>query len=338
MFYIRVDANEIIATGHVMRCLAIADAMQAQKEKVIFITADEKGEELITKRGYEVLCLHSKWDALEEELDVLIETIKKHSISRLLIDSYQVTHKYLETLEAHTQVIYLDDLDAFAYPCSRVINYAVYAKECSYGKSASGKHLLGCSYMPLRPAFCGLPEKTITKTAKHLLLLSGGADRFHFTKRFLEAFLAWEMSECFVLTIICGAFHEDYELLGEMAAKKEHILLKSNVSNIEYYMQQADVAVSAGGTTLYELCACGTPAISYLLADNQQKNVESFAELGLIPYCGDVRKDEVAENVLRQILLWAENESEREKVSKEMQRLVDGKGAARLAETILSTE
>lgn len=335
MFYIRVDANEIIATGHVMRCLAIADAMRKLGETVIFLTADEKGEELINSRGYEVICLHSRWDALEEELDVLIKTIKTHSISKLLIDSYQVTYKYLEVLEAHTQVIYLDDLDAFPYPCSRIINYAVYAEECSYGKHEQKQHLLGCSYMPLREAFRGLPEKKNSHKISHLLLLSGGADRFHFTKKFLEKYTEWEYAKDYILTVICGRFHEDYEELCQMAEEKENVIIKSNVTDIERYMQQADVAISAGGTTLYELCACGTPTISYLLADNQRKNVESFAWRGLIPYCGDVRTEAVSENILRQIALWAEKPDERAEISGKMQKLVDGKGAERLAKELL---
>lgn len=333
MLYIRTDANEIIATGHVMRCLAIADALKKLGEKVIFLMADDKGRELVEARGYEVNCLGSRWDALEEELDVLIHMIEEHSISKLLIDSYQVTPQYMESLSKYTEVIYLDDLDVFPYPCSRIINYAVYAEECSYGEQTQKSHLLGCAYMPLREVFGTMPKKNISTEIKYLLFLSGGADHFHFTKKFLEKYKEWEDSKKYVLTVICGRFQEDYKELCRMADK--NIIIKSNVTDIERDMQQADVAVSAGGTTLYELCACGTPTISYVLADNQKKNTECFARKGLIPYCGDVRTEAVSENILRQIEQWAKNPAERAENSEKMQKLVDGKGAERLAKALL---
>lgn len=336
MLYIRVDANEIIATGHVMRCLAIADAVKEIGGEVTFLTADETGSRLIEERGYEVICLHSKWNALEEELPYLLGIIEKEGVAKLLIDSYQVTPKYLETLNSHTQVLYLDDLDAFAYPCSRIINYSAYAKNCSYGTNAMGIHILGCAYMPLRKAFQELPPKEIANRIEHILVLTGGSDVYHFGKQFLSMFLKGSWLANTSLTIICGAFHEDYEELCEMARDKEKIYIKRNVSDIEYDMQEADVAISAGGTTLYELCACGTPTISYLLADNQRSNVEVFQDMGLIPYCGDIRTDKVLEKIFEQLQQWKHSRVERTEISANMQKLVDGKGARRLAEKILS--
>ena len=58
MFYIRTDINEIIATGHVMRCLSIADAAKRQGEDVIFILSDENGKKYIEDRGYKIVVLN----------------------------------------------------------------------------------------------------------------------------------------------------------------------------------------------------------------------------------------------------------------------------------------
>ena len=340
MLYIRVDANEIIATGHVMRCLAIADAVSEIGGEVTFVTADEKGSTLIMNRGYEAICLNSRWNALEEEIPQLIALIEEKNIAKLLIDTYQVTACYLQTLNEYTNVIYLDDLDAFEYPCS-IINYAVYAKECSYGANTEGRHLLGCSYMPLRKMFEDLPVKIVADKIEHILVLTGGTDAYHFGKRFLMEFLDRVSNEKIrnkKLTIICGSFHEDYEELCEIAADYENIFIKKNVSDIQRDMQIADVAISAGGTTLYELCACGTPTISYLLADNQKKNVECFAKMGLIPYCGDIRTENVISRIFEQVQQWDDAKEERTRISKKLQRLVDGKGAKRLAEQLAKCE
>ena len=95
-------------------------------------------------------------------------------------------------------------------------------------------------------------------------------------------------------------------------------------------MEKADLAISAGGTTLYELSAKGTPAISYSFADNQLKNVHQFEQDGLIPYAGDVRYDDVYDNIYR---LYQEYDALnlRKACSERMQKVIDGQGAARIA-------
>lgn len=338
MFYIRVDVNETIATGHVMRCLAIADAMRALGEETTFLVADETGAAFVTDKGYPVHCLHSKWDVLEEEVDALIALIQKYGIRQMLLDSYQVTPRYMERLQEHTRLIYLDDLDAFLYSCDQIINYAVYALDSSYAtKDGQSRHLLGACYMPLRHAFQGLPSKEIHKHMTNILVLTGGADRYHFARKFMEAYLEWNESEQICVTIICGRYNEDYGMLKMLAAKNAGITVKQSVSDIENYMREADVAVSAGGTTLYELCACGTPTISYLLADNQRKNVEKFAELKLIPYSGEAQSVQCIPKILRQIKLWQEDARERQNISERMQNMVDGNGAMRIAQKLLGS-
>ena len=130
--YIRADMNEVIATGHVMRCLSIADAAKEQGKEAVFIVADEKPIEILKKRGYEAIVLHTLWNNMDKELEVLLPLIKEKNIKKLLVDSYQVTKNYLQSLEEVTEVFYLDDLDAFEYPVSNVICYANYYSKLSY--------------------------------------------------------------------------------------------------------------------------------------------------------------------------------------------------------------
>ena len=95
MLYIRVDMNDRIATGHMMRCLAIADAAAAQGENTTFILADDQAVELIKQRGHSSVVLDSQWDNMVGELPALHKVIEEYSIKRLLIDSYQITEEYL---------------------------------------------------------------------------------------------------------------------------------------------------------------------------------------------------------------------------------------------------
>lgn len=326
--YIRADMNEIIATGHVMRCLSIADAVRDQGKETIFITADEKPLEVLQNRGYDPIVLHTDWNNMEEELEVLIPLIKSNGISKLLVDSYQVTEKYLRTLEEYTEVFYLDDLDAFEYPVSNVICYANYYSQLSYGNyEVNTKFYLGTAYMPIRKVFQNCKPKLIKENIENIMILSGGSDNYHMIENIADLFKG---SNTVRADIICGAFYPDFKGLEEKFSDYTNLHFYQNVSNLEEFMENADLAISAGGTTLYELSAKGTPTISYSFADNQLKNVRQFDADGLICYAGDVRQDDVYGNIYR---LYEEYEDSnlRKERSEKMQKVMDGKGATRIA-------
>lgn len=330
---IRVDMNPVIATGHVMRCLSIADAIRKLGGDVLFATADEYPVEVLRARGYDVHVFHTDWNCMEEELPQLQVLIKEHSIKKLLIDSYQVSAEYLKKLKESVQVIYLDDVDAFFYPVHGLICYANYYNTFSYG-SQKGKegYYLGMDYVPLRKEFQGCPPKMIRDRIEKILLLSGGTDLHHIMDRMVEKFK--DRTEV-TLIVVCGRYYKDFETLKETYKEYTNLHFYQNISNIEEYMSDVDLAISAGGTTLYELCAVGTPVISYSFADNQLYNVRQFAEDELIDYAGDVRTDDIFANVVNLYEKYNKDKALREKRSRRMQQMVDGKGAERIAQALL---
>lgn len=126
--YIRTDMNNQIATGHMMRCLAIADALQKNRIKVNFIVADESALELLKKYGYKAIILYTKWNNKEAELPVLKKYIQKLNIKKMLIDSYEVTEKYLREVHNLVRVMYIDDLNINPYEVDALVCYANYWK------------------------------------------------------------------------------------------------------------------------------------------------------------------------------------------------------------------
>ena len=110
MLYIRVDMNNVIATGHMMRCLSVADAARDMGLETTFIVADEQALPLLEKRGYPSVVLNTKWDDMDSELPVLKKIIEENHIVYLLIDSYKVTQNYLKELTAIVKTLYIDDL------------------------------------------------------------------------------------------------------------------------------------------------------------------------------------------------------------------------------------
>ncbi len=309
--------NSLVSMGHVMRCLSVADAAAGLGAGCIFITADDQPLSLIRERGYECIVLGTKWDDMDGEVGELEKVIRDKGIGRLLIDSYQVTESYLRRVNSLTDVFYLDDLNSFAYPVHAVIDYAVYADDEYYPDRFPGtRYYLGCGYAPLRKAFTDPHPKKIKQKADNILIMSGGSDPFGIIGKILETIPLDEYSDMY----------------------KDHsgIHIFPHVADIWDLYEQADIAVSAGGSTLYELSSMGVPTITYSLADNQIPNVTYFDKYGLMPCAGDVREGNVPKSVSR-LLKEMDSPERRADISVRLQRLVDGKGAERLAFLILKS-
>ena len=135
---------------------------------------------------------------------------------------------------------------------------------------------------------------------------------------------------------ICGRYYEGFTELKEKYHAYSNLHFYKDINNLEEYMKSADLAISAGGTTLYELCAVGTPTISYSFADNQLYNVEQFAADGLIDYAGDVRKEDIFKKAKEIYYRYDADVAMRKERSINMHKAVDGKGAKRIAEAVLT--
>lgn len=334
MIYIRADMNEQIATGHIMRCLSIADALRGLGEPVRFILADEQAVSLLKQRGYDAIVLHTQWNCMEEELSVLSQVIRNEHIHKLLIDSYQVTQRYLAELSKLVTTFYIDDLNLFEYPVDAVICYANYWKKFQYKiNDKRATYLLGMKYVPLKQAFWNCEAKIISEKADNLLILTGGSDPFNVTEQILDSIDTYQFQ---TIDVICGIYNTNYNKFVKKYENNKNIKFHQAVNNIEQYMKNADIAISAGGTTLYELCAIGTPAISFSFADNQLDNVRQFQEDGLIDYAGDARMDDIAGTINQYLTRYRNDFELRKEKSEKMQKMVDGKGAERIARAIVT--
>ena len=334
---IRVDANEIIATGHVMRCLAVAEELKKLGVPPVFISADTFPEFLIRKKGYDFISLQSDWSCLEAELEKLKDVFAQQEVGMLFVDSYYVTKLYFEKLHAWTKVVYIDDLNKDIYDVEAVVCYANYHKKMLFkeGYSAKVRLLLGTDYTPLRTVFSGIPPKRIRAEIRNLIVLSGGTDPYDFLWNFSERVSESNLFETLeTINVICGRYYSKYRELKDRFAGNSKIHFYQAVEDIEKYMFSADVAITAAGVTSYELCAAGVPSIVYIVADNQKKNAESFQEDGLMECAGDLRFDPVLDHLLELLNNKFQDWEYRKKMSRMMQSKVDGKGAARIAKEL----
>lgn len=330
----------------------------------------------LLKDEFQILRLKTaSYDNPERELQEIISLFSDMCITKrniiYFIDSYFVTEKYLTSLRPLVKVAYLDDLRLFDYPSDLLINYdvipdsAVASYKAAYQNS--GRLLLGAAYTPLRSQFQNR-KIIVKKQVSDILVTTGGSDPYHFCLKLIHSLcdsvsengyadynmaknqnaaaesLKNPMFSGTNLHIVIGKLSADRDDLYRLAEKYPFLQLHENVSDMASLMEHCDLAVSASGTTLYELCALGIPAISFTMADNQLTAAKAFADAGAIPCAGDIRLEE--EKVLQTITNFMTHMSQsgaghevsyriRKSAHKAMRRLVDGNGAMRIADALM---
>lgn len=342
MFYIRTDANETIALGHLMRCLAIADAVKSLGEAVTFIKADHYENTRIEEAGHSVICLNSDWRDMDSELPALKAYIADCKMTSIFIDSYQVTTKYLEELHQLVKVFYFDDLADIAYPVDAVINYAFADQSQIYRKLYPDNRticLLGSRYAPLRKEFQHLKARITKDKISDILVTTGGSDPFHILHLVAERLASNAKYQDICFHLVLGACVEDSEAehIKKEAALRGNVRCYRNIRNIEELMQQCDLAISAAGSTLYELCACQTPTICFAFADNQLPGIAAMKQADIMLTIGDIRNrgtDYIEAELIKRI-----DELHpfhiRESYAVRMHSVTDGQGANRIARKLM---
>ena len=334
MILIRTDANEYIGLGHLMRCMSVATALRTRKKQVIFATSDNSGTELIRQNGFESVCLNIRWDKLEGELPLLLDIINRYSIKLVLIDSYYVTDEYFKILSSHVELAYFDDMNKSVWMVDCLINYNIFAASYDYSdyQKAGIKLFLGPRFAPLRDEFRHLCMHECKSQVTDVFISAGGSDPAGITETLIKTIC--KKRKEIIFHVIIGSLNSKIEMIK--ALPYENIVLHIDEKKISEIMTKCDIAISAAGTTLYELCSCGVPTITYSIADNQIIAAEQFDKLGIMMNAGDCRNEENFLNKLEtefdKLLCY---EDLRRKYSDSMQNLVDGNGADRIAEELI---
>ena len=370
---IRADANETIATGHVMRCITIAKKLISAECRVVFYTADEYAAVMLEQAGMEYVCLHTSWNDMEQEIPVLREKLIQAGCSKLLVDSYQVTERYFEELHDICKLIYIDDCFDAIYPVDMIINYNAYHVRFPYEDAYAGKAklLLGTSYVPLREEFgndgtnasntiingitrdddigkgttgSNTNENSTSENDvngnwenAHVLLSSGGGDQYNAMAGILRAAVQDETLQHVIFHTVVGGFNRNEKELRCLAAEHPNIRLHERVGNMAQLMGECTAAISAAGTMLFELSAMQTPTVFFVSADNQQYDHEFFAQEERMLYGGDIRedRDECVKEICRQLRLLLEDSDMRTRMKKRLYEVTDGNGAQRIAAGLL---
>lgn len=340
---IRADGNKEIAMGHIMRCLSIADALQKEGAEVIFVTAGEETKQLIADRGFENHVLGTCFREMEEELPVFREFFQKNPARWILVDSYFVTENYMKELAGWCKTAYLDDMGQPVYPVSVLINYNIYGKELPYekwyteaGLTQPEKYLLGCSYAPLREEFQQGLCSRVSDVVRDVLITTGGGDAVNAAGGLCHR-LAEEIKQGqhqgVRYHIVCGPFSEYKKELYALAEEHSAFVIHENVTRMSELMRECDAAVSATGSTMYELCSMQLPTVCFYFAENQHRMAECFGNMTEIVNAGNITADReaVIGTLCESLRALEQDRGLRDRIRHQMAELTDSNGAARIA-------
>ena len=338
---IRADANGTVATGHIMRCITIAEQIKRRGGQVLFITADEQAEDMLSQAGMEHVCLHTRWDRMEEELPVLREVLKLGGIKTLLVDSYQATPAYFEGLRELVKLVCIDDCFEQVFSVDALINYNAYHTRFPYQEAYGDKTklLLGTEYVPLREEF---GESTIRDAQSEskgfsVLLSSGGGDAQNAILGVLQRAAQMEELKPVVFHAVVGVYHPQGDAIEEFTRTHENVKVYRPCLDMAGLMADCDAAVSAAGTMLFELSAMRVPTVFFQSADNQRYDREFFEEEERMLFAGNIAQDRerCIEAVCESLKRLVADAALRERMKEKLARVTDGKGAERIAVEIM---
>jgi spore coat polysaccharide biosynthesis predicted glycosyltransferase SpsG len=237
-------------------------------------------------------------------------------------------------------VIYIDDVFAFPYDVDALINYNIYSSEARYRDIYLNINLpklyLGPMYVPLRKEFKNVHIE-LNERVENVFISTGGSDEPGLVLKIIDSLrskpsLVEEVNYHFVI----GSYEPDIERINELSLKYPWINIHRNVTDMAGLMSRCDIAVSAAGSTLYELCSCGIPTITYVLADNQIDGAREFEARGLMLSAGDLREtDYDCESIIQLIQKLVNDNDLRMDMHRRIVSLIDDKGAYRIVEDIL---
>jgi len=356
---IRTDASTVIGTGHVMRCKTLADELRSRGAGVRFICRGHSGHmiPLLHDAGYSTAVLpvsavgghtqdagrddYATWLGVEQAVDAAqtIEALGDFEPDWLVVDHYGLDVTWERLLRPKVGHIFvIDDLANRHHDCDLLLNQNLYAEMESYYTGLLPHHarqLLGPRFALLRPEFHKVRESLRKRdgTVRRILVFFGGVDPTRETEKALDA-LGGVVKTDIHVDVVVGGTNPHREAIRKRCEAMPNTAYYYNVSNMAALMARADLALGAGGCTLWERCCLGVPSIVVSVASNQEQVARDLADVGAVYYLG--RNSEVTREMICSglVMMWGMPERLRDMGIRCME-FVDGMGALKVADFIL---
>lgn len=343
---IRTDASVGIGSGHVMRCLALADRLQERRAEIIFLCRELEGDlrALIIKRGFGLrtlprspeFTLDWRQDA-RQTLEVL--AAYERCFDWLIADHYQLHREWeLMVRSKVTRLLVIDDMADRPHACDLLLNQNLTRQPRRYVTLLPSRcqQLIGPEYALLRQEFSIARTTTMPRDGRlrRILVFFGGGDVDNETAKALRGLALLDRNDL-TIDVVVGSANPHREEVRALCAILANANFHWQIGNMAELMARADLAIGAGGSATWERCCVGLPALTAILADNQLELTEVAADSGVLLNLGWAQQL-TAENYAETIA--ALDAVELQKMSLSAWELVDGLGAAKVSEVLRQTE
>lgn len=307
---IRVDASIAIGTGHVSRCLTLADALAGHGVSVSFLSVAHEGNliDFMKERGFEVISLtkgncnesnntcppdhspkHEAWLSHSWSFDAaqckdLIEGV----VDWIIVDHYSLDYRWEVTLRDKCKhLMCIDDLADRRHDCDILLDQSLGRGSGDYNRLIPDftLTLFGPRYALLREEFKSWRIKSLASREQpklnHVLVTMGGVDKDNVTERVLLALQKIESVNINRITVVLGKhapWATSVKYLADRMSVSTSVL--SGVNNMAELMTSCDLVVCAGGATTWEKCSLGVPSFTVVVADNQRELALKMQDIG----------------------------------------------------------
>lgn len=345
----RVDASIDLGTGHVMRCLTLAQQICEMGGEVFFICKELNGDlcEYIKNKGYQVFSLQNKknttnflhsssnsWQTDVQETILILKQIK--NIDWLVVDHYSLDKKWELLIRSYVKhVMVIDDLANREHNCDLLLDQNYYKnqeKRYQHLVPTCSKLLLGPKFALLRKEFSDIRQKGINmqkELIKKIFIFLGGSDPGNITTNALEAIEKLKY-DYLIFDVVVGVSNKHKEEIRLLCDRNHHFNFLFNVENIAQVMKRADLCIVSGGTITWERYSLGLIGGIITTAKNQEELAETVHELQIDHYFG--KAEELSQNkIMTKIESLIKTPFNHLKQRRESAvNLVDGKGAQRV--------
>lgn len=355
---LRVDASSQIGTGHFMRCLALADELSKQDVHIRFLSRNLPAylTDMLSERGLELVSIetfdeskyneketsnlvHASWLGTTQFQDAkaAIKGLSDKNWDCLIVDHYALDICWENQLRSSTKkIMVIDDLGDRQHDCDILLdqNYYVDMQTRYYDKvPAHCKLLLGPGYALLREEFRIFREQAKIRNGKvkKILVFFGGMDPDNFTMLAIKALSL--INTKLDVDVVIGAKHPFEEEIKKNCINNGFVC-HVQTPDMAKLMVQADLAIGAGGTSIWERCCLGLPAISLCVAENQRIQITDAAELGVL--LAPVFSQHLINILQIHITSLLDNPALLKLISKASMKVVDANGTLKISKILRS--
>ncbi len=291
--YIRCDASNIIGTGHVMRCLTLANELTERGAHVSFICHDYLGNlnQYIQSCGYQIYILTGRLDDLDsdaEETARILEGSIRGKVDWLIIDNYALGADWEKALRPYAKkIMVIDDLANRKHVCDLLLDQNLFSNMDNRYNNLLPDYcemLLGSQYAMLRNEFKIARQHLRQRSdiVSRILVFFGGSDLTNETVKAISAIRQLDNVSSLVVDVVVGAANQNKETIRLLCENMPNFCFYCQTSNMAELMSNADMSIGGGGSTAWERCCVGLPSIVITVADNQVEPMQELANAGVI--------------------------------------------------------